>query len=107
MKTYPLPSLSLDEAMELQFKAVDSVTRHFDGYSVLSLGDMGIPLGLGKPECTCRVEQVFADVFGAERALLVRGAGTGAIRWPLASMVKPGDAVLVHNAPSIRPRTLQ
>lgn len=99
MKTYPLHSISLEEAKQLQFKVIDTVTKHFDGREVLSLGDLGVVKGLNKPTYTKKVEQVFAEVFDAEAAILVRGAGTGAIRWGLISFMKPGETILVHDAP--------
>lgn len=40
METFPLPSLSLDEAMELQFKLVEAVTNHFSGAEILTRGDL-------------------------------------------------------------------
>ena len=40
-----------------------------------------------------------ADFFHVERALFVRGAGTGALRYGFMSFLKPGDQILVHDAP--------
>jgi len=99
MKTYPLHSITLEQAKQLQFFAIDCITRHFDGYEVLSTGDLGVVKGLNKPSYTCKAEKVFADFFGAQDALLVRGAGTAAIRWGLVSMMKPGETILLHQAP--------
>lgn len=99
MKTFPLHSISLQEAMNLQFKIIDTVTKYFNGIEVLSLGDLGVVKGLNKPTYTQKVEKVFADVFNAESAILVRGAGTGAIRWGLISFMNCGDKILVHDAP--------
>ena len=99
MKTYPLHSISLEEAKNLQFKIIDTITKHFDGREILSLGDLGVVKGLNKPTYTKKVENVFAEVFDAEAAILVRGAGTGAIRWGLISFMKSGDTILVHDAP--------
>ncbi|MFR3911852.1 MAG: aminotransferase class V-fold PLP-dependent enzyme [Clostridium paraputrificum] len=99
MKTFPLNSISLQEAMELQFKIIDTVTKYFDGREVLALGDLGVVKGLNKPTYTQKVEKVFADVFDAEASILVRGAGTGAIRWGLISFMKSGEKILVHEAP--------
>ncbi|MDL2267029.1 hypothetical protein LJC46_03465 [Desulfovibrio sp. OttesenSCG-928-G15] len=99
MRTYPLSSLSLEEAKALQFRIVDTVTRHFDGVEVLSLGDLGLGGGGNKPVCTSKVEKVFAGVFDAEAALLLRGSGTGAIRFGLQAMLGPGGCLLVHDAP--------
>lgn len=99
MITYPLESISLEEAKKLQFKAIDIITKYFKGNEVLSLGDLGVVKGLNKPTYTKKVEKVFAEFFSAERAILVRGAGTGAIRWAMMSFLKPGDTILVHDAP--------
>jgi cystathionine beta-lyase/cystathionine gamma-synthase len=99
MRTYPLHSIELEEAKKLQFKVIDTITKHFDGREILSLGDLGVVKGLNKPTYTKKVENVFAEVFDAEAAILVRGAGTGAIRWGLISFMKSGDTILVHDAP--------
>jgi cystathionine beta-lyase/cystathionine gamma-synthase len=99
MNTYPLESITLDEAKKMQFKLIDTVTRSFKGSEILSLGDLGVVKGLNKPATTAKVEQVLADFFGQEAAVLVRAAGTAAIRWGLYSMIKSGDALLVHEAP--------
>lgn len=99
MKTYPLESITLDEAKKMQFKLIDAITRHFKGAEILSLGDLGVVQGLNKPTITLKVEKVLADFFETEAAVLVRGAGTAAIRWGLYSMLKPGDTLLVHDAP--------
>jgi cystathionine beta-lyase/cystathionine gamma-synthase len=99
MNTYPLESITLDEAKNMQFKLIDAVTRYFKGSEILSLGDLGVVKGLNKPTTTLKVEQVLADFFGQEAAVLVRAAGTAAIRWGLYSMIKPGNSLLVHDAP--------
>ncbi len=99
MKTYPLNSISLEEAKQLQFHIVDTITKHFDGFEVLSTGDVGVVLGQNKPNYTRKVEAVFAEIFGAEAAVLVRGSGSGAIRLGLQSFMKSGGQILVHKAP--------
>lgn len=99
MRTYPLYSRTFEEARDLQFKVVDSATRHFSGEEALGLGDLGVRPGTNRPHQTIRVEKVFADAFDAEDAVLVRGAGTGALRWSLVACVEPGQTVLVHAAP--------
>ena len=99
MKTYPLQSMTIDEAKELQFKLIDIITDIFKGSEVLALGDLGVVRGLNKPTYTLKVEKVIAKLFNAEAAVLLRGAGTGAIRWGLMSFLKPGDRVLLHDAP--------
>jgi hypothetical protein len=97
--TYPLDSITLDEAKNLQFRIVDTITQHFSGAEIMSLGDLGLVPGLNKPSYTKKAEAVLAQVFQAESALFVRGAGTGALRWALASALSAGDCLLVHRAP--------
>lgn len=99
MKTYPLESLTVNEAKELQFKLVDIITKHFKGREILSLGDLGVVSGINKPSVTLKVEETLTEFFGQEAAVLVRGAGTAAIRWGLYSIIKPGGTLLVHDAP--------
>lgn len=99
MKTYPLESITLEEAKKLQFKLIDSITKYFKGSEILSLGDLGVVKGLNKPSTTLKVEHVLADFFEQEAAVLVRGAGTAAIRWGMYSMLKAGNTILVHDAP--------
>ena len=99
MKTFPLQSLTLIEAQQKQFALVDSICRHFPGSEFLAGGDLGLTPGLNQPRITQRVEQVLADAFHAQAAALVQGAGTGAIRAALAALLKPGQRLLVHDAP--------
>ncbi|MFK5281125.1 aminotransferase, partial [Lacticaseibacillus paracasei] len=79
-KTYPLESIGYDEALRKQFRLVDEITRHFKGSEFLSRGDLGVVPGLNQPRYTKRVEEILAAYFHAEAAMLVRGAGTAAIR---------------------------
>ncbi len=97
--TFPLYSRSFKEARALQFKIVDAATRFFSGGELLDLGDLGVHRGENRPLQTIRVEKVFADAFDAEEAVLVRGAGTGALRWAILSCVAPCSLVMVHDAP--------
>jgi hypothetical protein len=99
MTTHPLPALTLPEAIQMQFRLVDIIQRHFDGREALQAGDYGGVPGLGRPHATAKVEAVLAEMFGAEDATLVAGAGTGAIRAALMASLSPGDAVLVHDVP--------
>ncbi len=99
MLTYPLKNISIAEATQLQFKIVDKITREFHGSEFLTRGDLGVTRRWNKPSTTKKVEQVIASIFDAEACLLVRGAGSGAIRFGLHAMLKPCDKVLVHNAP--------
>lgn len=99
LRTYPLYSRTFEEARALQFKVVDAATRHFTGDEAIDLGDLGVRPGTNRPLQTMRVERVFAEAFDAEDAVLVRGAGTGALRWAIAAMVRPGQTILVHDAP--------
>ena len=99
MKTYPLQSMTMDQAQQKQFRLVDIICQHFPGSDFLTQGDLGLVPGLNQPQITQRVEQVLADFFSAESAALVGGAGTGALRVGLAAMLKSGETLLVHDAP--------
>lgn len=99
MKTYPLESINLEKAIEFQFKMVDCITHHFSGQETLTRGDLGVVPGLNKPKTTYKTEKVIAEFFDAEASILVRGSGTGAIRYALYAVVKPNDTILIHKAP--------
>lgn len=99
MKTYPLESMTMEEAKKLQFQLIDTITKHFNGKDILTLGDLGVVMGINKPVTTLKVEETLADFLKVEKVALLRGAGTGALRWGILSMVKPGDTMLVHDAP--------
>ncbi|MGA2110660.1 MAG: aminotransferase class V-fold PLP-dependent enzyme [Anaerolineales bacterium] len=99
MKTYPLEQLDLEGAKRLQFRLVEVIARHFDGDSILQAGDYGLWPDTGRPHFTARVEAVLAEFFESEDACLVRGAGTGALRSVLMAALKPGERLVVHQAP--------
>ncbi len=99
MKTYPLQSISLETAMQFQFKMIDCITREFRGTEILTRGDLGVIPGINKPEATLKAERTIARFFNAEAAILVRGSGTGAIRYALFSCMKANDTLLIHTAP--------
>lgn len=99
METYPLQSISLEEAMGFQFRMVDCITKEFSGKEILTRGDLGVVPNLNKPKTTLQAEKAIAHFFGAEAAILVRGSGTGAIRYALFSIMKAMDTLLVHRAP--------
>ena len=99
MKTYPLDSISIEEAQALQFKVADCITREFAGREILTCGDLGVVPGLNKPVTTLKAEKVIARIFDAQKSILVRGAGTGAIRYALFAVMKAGDTLLVHTSP--------
>lgn len=99
MKTYPLHSITIEQAEQKQFHLIDCIMKHFDGNQSINLGDLGCVRELNKPKTTAKAEKVIADFFGAEACELVTGAGTGAIRWAMVASMKPGSNVLVHTAP--------
>jgi hypothetical protein len=99
VSTAPLPQWTVAEATRAQFRLVDAFTREFDGYEALEAGDYGAPADLGRSRATAKVERVLASFFAAEDAVLVPGAGTGALRSALIACLAPGDAVLVHDFP--------
>ena len=99
MLTFPLNSISIEEAKEKQFQLVDEICKVFTGSEFLNLGDLGVTGSINKPAQTEKVEKVLAAYFNVEKALLVTGAGTGAIRWGLQAILKPNSTLLVHKAP--------
>jgi hypothetical protein len=99
MKTHPLRQWSLTEATDAQFRLVDLFQRAFNGFEALQAGDYGAPQDLARARATAKVERVLAEFFGAEDAVLVPGAGTGAIRNALMASLSPGARVVVHDAP--------
>lgn len=100
-RTFPLPTVSVEDAVMNQFRLVECVARHFEGRQLFE-ADAGVVPGLGRPRTTARVEAVLADFFGAPAAALVQGAGTGAIRAALGAVIGAGDRLLVHRAPVYR-----
>ncbi len=99
MKTYPLESISLETAMQFQFRMIDCIMEEFSGAEFLTRGDLGVVPGLNKPKTTLKTEKVIANFFHADSAILVRGSGTSAIRYALFSIMRANDTLLVHKAP--------
>lgn len=99
MESYPLPSITLEEAMQYQFRMVECIMKEFHGSEVLTRGDLGVVPGINKPVTTLKAEKAIARFFDAEAAILVRGSGTGAIRYALFSALHANDTLLVHTAP--------
>ncbi|MCI1857516.1 MAG: aminotransferase class V-fold PLP-dependent enzyme [Sporolactobacillus sp.] len=97
--TYPLESMTPNEALQKQFNLVDKITNYFHGNEILSRGDLGVVPAINRPIVTQKTESVIADFFHQEDAILLRGAGTGAIRSALHAVMNPGDNLLVHRAP--------
>lgn len=98
MEVYPLESISVEEALQFQFRMVECSSKHFSGNKSLTLGGVGVG-EYGKPMETVLVERTIADFFDQERCLLVRGSGTGAIQQSLRSVLSPGDTLVIHDAP--------
>lgn len=99
MKTYPLESITLEQAMQKQFKLIDHISTVFEGHEVLGRGDLGVVPGFNQPITTHKVEQVLANFFDTEAAMLVRGAGTTAIRLALHATLPRAGNLFVHDAP--------
>jgi len=99
MELHPLESMTLSEAKKVQFRIVDIITKYFTGKEVLSLGDLGVIPGINKPTYTMKVESVLKELFNVEAAVLLRGAGTGALRAGIQSVLQPTGVLLVHDAP--------
>ncbi len=99
MKAYPLVSITIEEAKKKQFRMIECITRHFSGSEILTRGDLGVRQPDNQPLTTRKAEAAVADFFGNEAAIMVRGAGTGAIRYALAAVIKAGEKILIHKAP--------
>lgn len=97
--TYPLESLTVEQAKELQFRMIECITHNFTGKEILNRGDLGVALDINMPHTTKQAEKAISDFFDVQSAILVRGAGTGAIRWAMISCLSPADTVLIHDAP--------
>lgn len=99
IETYPINSISIEQAENKQFDLVDCICREFNGSEILELGDLGVKSPYNKPETTRKAERVLARFFNTESAVLVRGAGTGALRLSFASCSSQKRKVLVHASP--------
>lgn len=94
-----LPTLSLDEARQLQFRLVAAITQEFNGATWLTRGDLGVHSDNLGSHYTRSAERALAHMFEAEDAVFVTGAGTGAIRAALFAMLPPLSPIVVHDAP--------
>ena len=99
MKTYPLESISLKKAAEKQFRMVSCIMHNLTGTEQLSRGDLGVHQPENEPLTTMKAEKAIAEFFESEAAIMVRGSGTGAIRYALSSVAKANDRILIHDAP--------
>ena len=100
MKTYPLESLTIEQAMQKQFRFVECVMHNFEGYESLTRGDLGVHQPENQPITTAKAERAIAEFFNEEDCILVRGSGTGAIRYGVSSMIECGGKILIHDAPA-------
>lgn len=97
--------MSLDAAMAAQFRLVD-IAQQLMGSDVVFTEDYGQVRELatvgfgggGRPRATARVEEVLARYFETADAVLVHGAGSGAIRAMLNASATPGSRILLHDA---------
>lgn len=99
INVHPLKILGLNEAINLQFKLVEAVHNNFTGFEILSTGDLGLYGEDKYPSYTKKVEKTLADFFEVEAAILVRGAGSGAIREALSSVLETNYKIIIHDAP--------
>lgn len=99
METYPLTSISVEEATQKQFQLIDEITKVFKGTDILTRGDLGVVPEYNRPVTTVKTEEVIANFFNAEAAMLVRGAGTMAIRLALYASLPKNGTLLIHEAP--------
>lgn len=99
MKTYPIHTMSIEEAKAMQFELVDCIHQVIPGGEFLEMGDLGVTRAMGAPTKTRKVEEVLAKFFGVEAAILVRGSGTGAIRNVMNVCNKAMGKIVLHDAP--------
>jgi len=99
-KVCPLKSISVKQAEEKQFALIECIMHNFSGLQSLTRGDLGVKKENNKPEYTLKAERSIAEFFNSEDCILVRGSGTGAIRYGLAAMFKANDKILIHDAPA-------
>lgn len=106
VETYPLKQLTLEQAIQMQFKLVDIIRRHFNGKEILHAGDYGrrntdeVVEGVHvtrPPDYTLKAEKVITELLEAKETTFTRGAGTGAIRLMFMGALKPGDQVVVDD----------
>src|SRR4051812_21862562 len=99
MRTTLLTTMSIDEAKKKQFDLTRAIAAEFSGNEFFNQGDLGVVPGIGRPNHTNKVENVLAKFFGVESCALIRGAGTGAIRYSLSALLDPGDKLFMHKSP--------
>jgi hypothetical protein len=99
-----LQVLDLDGAIALQHRIVDAIVRNWTGSEFMNAGDLGYGLAADsdRPLMTAKAERCIAEVFGADDAALVWGAGTGANQALLHAVHKPGVRLLLHDAPTYK-----
>lgn len=61
--TYPLESITPDEALKKQWQLVDAITNVFAGNEIITRGDLGVIPGLNEPKFTKKAEEVIAKFF--------------------------------------------
>lgn len=97
--------MTLAEAQQAQFALVDALQQEMgsdvvfedDAGQARDLATVGFGGG-GRPHATARAERGLARYFGTDDAVLVHGAGTGAIRAMLNAGLVAGDRVVLHTA---------
>lgn len=97
MRTYPLKSITIDEAIKRQFRLVELIGENISGSDILDLGDLGVEKKDNMPKRTRIVEKILAKFFNAEDAFLVRGSGTNALRLTFFEFLKDENTILVHD----------
>lgn len=95
--------MTVEDAIGHQHRFVDALLRHTDGSRMMSVGDLGYGFsGHDRPAQTVALERALADLFAGEDAVLVWGAGTGAIRAMLTAALPVDSTLLVHRAPTYK-----
>jgi len=94
-----LKKITLEDAIIEQHRLVDCICDVFKDNQFLSMGTLGINSLDDSSSITRKVEKVLANFFNAEDAVIVRGAGTGAIQEALFSVFEYNRNLLIHDGP--------
>jgi cystathionine beta-lyase/cystathionine gamma-synthase len=94
-----LTTMNIDQAKKKQFALTKAIAEEFTGNEFFSQGDLGVVPGIGRPSQTRKVENVLSSFFGVQSSALIRGAGTGSIRYTLSALLNPGDRMFMHKSP--------
>lgn len=98
MENKCLKNISVAKAIRMQHRLIELVCLNFTDNEFLSLGSVGFGISRDK-RIVGKVEKIISDYFHSEDAVIVRGAGTGAISEALKVVCKERRKIIVHKSP--------